>query len=126
MLWVPFFIVSWTLKHLDTPSAKTTIRLWNEIYVLKKVPHDFVHMISPENKGFYIGAVKHEEIRAIALCTRNNLSSVSMDSIAFAPEQLDAARELMKMLRDINTYSDLKKMKNQPRWYCEDLYYRNY
>lgn len=124
MLLYPLLVASWSLQFLDRTCAKTTIRLWHELHVEKKIPHDFVSMVSPEQKGFYLGAVKHEEIRAIALCERTGLCTIHIESIANAPQQHDAPHELMKMLRTMNTYSNLKKLRSQPRWYYEDLFYR--
>ena len=64
------FCLGWTLHHIDFVSAKTTIRIWHELHVAKKIPHDFQDMIHPSPNSLFMGVVKNDEIRAIAQCRR--------------------------------------------------------
>ena len=124
-------LLSWTMPHLkknewelvyvDKYCATTTIRLWHEIYTLKKIPHDFEAMLSPKLSGFYIGLAKYNEIRAIANCNEYD-SNIRIGQIAYAPEQIDAPTKLIRFMNEANSIPDWSAMRKQPRWYYEQLY----
>lgn len=116
------FYLGWTLHHIDTTCAKTTIRLWHELHVAKKIAHDFQDMVHPLPNSLYLGVVRNDEIRAIAQCRRRHLNSISVSKIAHAPEQLDAVVMLLNLLNERNTLPDWQTMRRQPRWYYEELY----
>ena len=70
MLQLFFYFTSlptYIIQNIDTVTAKTTIRLWHEIHVCKKITHDFTNLLSTEVNGYYIAAVRYNEIRAIAI-----------------------------------------------------------
>tara|TARA_B100001989_G_C24541977_1_gene468168 strand:+ start:1021 stop:1410 length:390 start_codon:yes stop_codon:yes gene_type:complete len=119
-----YFLYSWNLNYIDLVTAKTTIRLWHELHVVQKKEHDFQSLISPQKDGFYVAAVRHDEIRSIALCKRNDLSTIYVKMIAHPPDQLNGPVELLSLLRKNNLVLS-KEIKNfQPRWYYENMYYK--
>ena len=121
-----YFLYAWNLNHLDLVTAKTTIRLWHELHVVQKKEHDFQSLISPQKEGFYIAAVRHDEIRSIAHCKRKDLTSIYVNVIAHPPDHLNAPVELLTLLRKNNIFVN-KEIKNiQPRWYCESMYYTDF
>ena len=116
-------LYTWNLNHVDLVTAKTTIRLWHELHVVQKKEHDFQSLISPHKDGFYVAAVRHDEIRSIALCKREDLTTIYVNMIAYPPDHLNGPVELLKLLRRNNIVIS-KKVKNiQPRWYYESMYY---
>ena len=116
------FSLGWTLHHISPINAKTTIRLWHELHVEKKIPHDFQDMVYPLGNSLYLGVVKNDEIRAIAQCRRKNLNSISVSRIAHAPEQLDAVIALINLLHECRALPDWQIIQRQHRWYYEELY----
>ena len=116
------FSLGWTLDHISPLCAKTTIRLWHELHVVKKIPHDFQEMVYPQRNSLYLGVVKNDEIRAIAQCRRKTLNSISVSRIAHAPEQLDAVVALINLLNECRALPDWQIIKRQHRWYYEELY----
>lgn len=116
--------LDWKLKHLDTYSAYTTIRLWHELHCEKKIAHDFSDMISPpdEKEEFYVGAVLHNEIRAIATCKKEDkFDTFNIRRIACGPEKFDAAVALINLLHSSKSSVE-PSLKNQPRWFLEHMY----
>ena len=67
-----FWPQSYTLKRLPPYVAKTTIRLWNELHAAKLISHDFSNLLAPTVPGFYVGILRHDEIKAIANCIAQN------------------------------------------------------
>jgi len=119
MIWL--FCLGWTLRHIDNVCAKTTIRMWHELHVAKKIPHDFQDMIYPSQNSLFMGVVKNKEIRAIAQCRRIK-NSMNVSKIAHAPEQLDAGVMLLNLLNERNTLPEWQIIKKQHFWYYEELY----
>ena len=110
----------WKLQIIEPYCAKTTIRLWHELHVEKKISHDFVSMVSPSiNKDVYFAAILYNDIRAIAECERSSPNCLQIKNIAHAPNQLDACQILVYLMSSDNIYM---LNKNQPRWYLESLY----
>ena len=110
------------MKLLDTHCAITTIRLWHELHVAKKIPHDFQDLLDVKDKNsIFIGAIRNNEVRAIAQCRRHNLAMLKVKKIAHAPEQPNAASILLIKLQN-ETVPDWNTIKSQPRWYYEELF----
>jgi hypothetical protein len=121
-----FSLIPVSLVHLDKISTRTTIRLWHELYVEKKMAHDFQDLLRPNtlNDNFFVGAVIHDEIRAIAKCKRDDMTSNSIEKIAYAPEY-DAIGDVFIQELVKNKYQIMKSMpKEQPRWYIAHMYYK--
>ena len=109
------------IQNIDIVTAKTTIRLWHEIHVCKKTSHDFLSLVSPEVNGYYVAAVKYNEIRAIANC-KHIEEHTYLRNIAHAPDQPDAAVALIESLNQIKVRPYWHTLKNQKIWYFEELY----
>lgn len=128
MLCVLLFGLAWHLRPLDTACAQTTIRLWHELHVARNVAHDFTGLLSPSSSAStaYYGALKHDEIRAIALCNATPPSVVCIRGVAHAPNQPDAGQALLALLvdecDDCGVDIDWPSMRGQPRWFCELLW----
>ena len=100
-------------------SAKTTIRLWHELHESRRKAHDFADMLSPEKNRIHIGAINHDEIRAIGLCERKNTDKMYLCRIAHHPDYLNGPIHLLNMCKDEKIMVNLEKLRNQQRWYCE-------
>ena len=114
----------WVLLPLDTSTAKTTIRLWHELYVARNIPHDFVDMLAPKRvtRGMYWGALRYDEIRAIAYCERRDHTTLRIMRIAHAPQQTDAPPALLRLLNDECIKPDWTTLRTQPRWFLEETF----
>jgi hypothetical protein len=111
------------IQFLDKISARTTVRLWHDLYVEKKKSHDFLDLLRPQKEQvLYIGAIRLDEIKAIASCRRQNLTQLQLIHIAHAPEEEEAAILLMKQLCKSRDFVDFKSIRKQTRWFYEALY----
>ena len=119
-----YLLYTWNLKYVDIVTARTTVRLWHELHVAQKKDHDFQSLLSPNKDGFFIAAVRHDEIRSIAFCKRENLTSVYVNVIAHPPDHLNSPVELLILLR--NNKIELSKEVRiiQPRWYYENMFHK--
>lgn len=113
------FILAWNLVFLDNMSAKTTIRLWHELHESKHKAHDYADMLSPEKNKIHVGAINHDEIRAIGLCERKSLDQIYLCRIAHHPDHLNGPIHLLNMCKEKKIMLDLQKLRNQQRWYYE-------
>ena len=52
-------VPSMTLARIDAVTARTTLRLWHELYVEKKLPHDFQDVFDPR---FGVGVEARAEV----------------------------------------------------------------
>ena len=114
---------NWQVRHIDSCTAMTTLRLWHELHAANQISHDFCDMLAPPTKGFYIAAIRHNEIRAISKCHRDSINFVTFDRIAHAPNQPDAASALIKLMHESHVHFDWTKLVKQPRWCFECLYH---
>jgi hypothetical protein len=71
--------------------------------------------------GYYIAAVRYNEIRAIANCKMID-EQTFLRSIAHAPAQLDAGVALLKRLNEMEVKPHWNSLRNQKIWYFEELY----
>ena len=120
-------VVGWTVKYVDKCTAITTIRLWNELYACKSIAHDFDAMMDPGLGGCFIAAIKHDEIKAIANCNSCDGKSEQASKVlyvAHAPGKADSAVALIDLLQEWDTVPDWSVLRNQPRWYLEEVYKR--
>ena len=122
MFFVFFLVFSWQFQHIDKVSARTTIRLWHEMHILRKIPHDFISLFEPNIEGLYVAAVRHGEIKSIALCSSIDTRILTICNIAHAPEEFYAACKLIELANTRGIKSDWNKLKSQPRWFCEQIY----
>lgn len=99
MLCVGFSHNYYQLKKINTVTAKTTIRLWHELHVEKKVTHDFLPLLAPRKDHLYFAAVRYDEIRAIAQCKKKK-NNILVQKIAYPPAQNDAIHYLLIMLNE--------------------------
>lgn len=122
MLLLIMLNIAWNLHVIDRMCAKTTIRLWHDLYVEKQIAHDFADLLAPEKEALYIGVTRHDEVRAIASCRRKNVKTVEIHAIAHAPVQPEAAVALIHLMHESNLQPNWDAMKSQPRWFCEELF----
>lgn len=114
---VVLLFLGWSLRTIDTLTARTTLRLWHTLYMERKRAHDFEHVFAP-NKHLYLSAVSDGEIHAIACCKHG----FNVTLIAESPDRDDAAVALLRLLRENNVTMDLTELKRQPRWFLEDMF----
>lgn len=99
----PAFLVSaltaWSLSTLDATTARTTIRLWHELYTARGIPHDFVSLIAPDTNSKFVGAVRYNEICAIAVCDppRDDVAPALVRGVARHPDQPHAIHHLVEL-----------------------------
>ena len=115
-------VFAWQLHHIDTMCAKTTIRLWHELHVARKIPHDFTRVLSPQPRDCYIAISRHEDMRAIAICNRQKPTDIRISTIAHHPDAQDAVVVLIKLLIANKTRTEWRDIRAQPRWFFETLY----
>jgi len=117
-------INAWVLRPVSFITAKTTVRLWQELHVATRTAHSFSELLAPTQKtgDFFLGAVNHQEIRALVLCHRESISSVSLVKVANPPDHLNSPIQLLRLLQDTHVNIDYNLLKSQPIWYFEALY----
>ena len=108
MLPLSLAALAYHLVHLQAHAAKTV------------VAHDFSPLLAPEPGGFFVGVVRHEEIKAIGNCRRDRAGGVRLAAVA--PEEYEAAVRMIELLGDAKTLADWDALAAQPRWYVEELY----
>jgi hypothetical protein len=113
--------IVYDLVQIDRLTAKTTIRLWHELHVEKKVAHDFLDLLAPCNDHMYFAAVRYDEIRGIARCVFKN-EILTVQKFAYPPEEHYAIHSLLLLLNDDSVAVDWKVLQSQPRWYYEKLF----
>jgi hypothetical protein len=115
---------AYRLVFVDKITAITTIRLWHELHVEKKIAHDFEHLLRPPQDDVFVGVSRFDELRAVGICQQTtNLSSLRLSQVAHAPNQMDAVCFLLQELTSTPQHAvNWKKIKTQQRWYYEALY----
>ena len=118
-----FAASGWQLTLVERRCAHTMIRLWGELHDCMKLKYDFADMMAPPYRRnrdeLFVGASKHGEIRALALCRRSDDNQLSIMRIAHAPDQMDAPVQIIHGLRDSG--ADLSSLQSQNRWFLESL-----
>ena len=126
VLYYSIFYISlvpgWKFYTIGGVTARTTLSLWHQLYVEKKIAHDFSDILSLSNEYTYIAASRHDEIRSIGCCIRPKLSSLSLISIAHAPYHTEAGTVLIMFATDNNILIEWKYIKSQPRWFLEGIF----
>ena len=119
------------MRSIDKVTARTTLKLWHDLHVERKIAHDFQSVFEPtmESKQF-VGGVMNDELKLIAVCTHTTTADLHLQTIAYAPNHESLVDEFLKLLADNNTnfentenqtqfYGNLQissKLTNQPRW----------
>lgn len=131
-------IPSMTLAQIDTVTARTTLRLWHELYVEKKLAHDFQDVFDPGDgdECFYVAGIVGDEIRAIAQCQlaadRDDVSLVSlaeslpllsMRRVAHSPHGAPLGDAFVKRVAEGRVAIDDTLRSKQPRWYVAYSFY---
>ena len=111
--------LSYSVKIIEPYCAKTTVRLWHELYKEKKIAHDFSEMISPRTDYIYFALIRYNEIRAISECERKKLSTINIKCIANAPNSSHESALLLKYLFENNIKINKN---NQIQWQLENIY----
>ena len=107
-----------SLQQIKPYCAKTTIRLWHQIFTERKVSHDFEELLAPKIDGEFVALLHYDEIKAIGHLRENRLKRV-----AYCPDQSWAASLLIQeILQSPNLCIDYKSLKSQTRWYYESIY----
>ena len=114
---------AWRVATIDKVTARTILLLWHELYYVRKEAHDFANMLAPQNfepqHNFHVGAMRHEELLAIAHCVRDKNGDTRVGSVAHAPDRPEAAAAL---LQQITSGPDWERSRAQPRWFLEKLF----
>ena len=114
-----FYIVaaSWQVSRMNAITARTTVRLWHELYVARGKVHEFSPLLSPALGNTFIGSVKYNEISAIAVCNKN-----SVIGIACHPDAPHAINRLIEIVIQNYNMSWDNLAASQPRAYLEVLW----
>lgn len=123
---------SFTLKHIeitqiDGLSARSLIRAWHKLHVERRILHDFTELLAPRHGSdtdIYYGAVRHDDIRAIAIGQSNDDKTVlDIIGVAHGPGEIDSACALISDLICVSSTS-LRTEKLPARWKYEALFAR--
>ena len=114
-------MTSWRLQPIESPHANTIVRLWHELHVARGVAHDFEAMLAPST-GFFVAAINHDEIRAIAHCDGDRMDNARVSTIAHKPDNPDAAKMLIVLINETSVTVDFQSRNLQPRWLLEALF----
>lgn len=110
--------LSYSLLQIQPYCAKTTIRLWHQIFAERKMSHDFQDLLAPNIQGDFIALLQHDEIKAIGQLRKN-----SLEKVAYCPDQSWAASVLIQqILQTSDLCIDYKSLRSQTRWYYESIY----
>lgn len=130
-------VVPLTVRGLDSVTSRTAIRLWHDIHLERKTPHDFQMLLQPSlyRHNTYVGGVVNGEVRTIAICERNDSSGkLQLCGIACAPAhdivgdalvELLARRQCGHATEHRAITIDPKFRELQPRWFIAFSYYAN-
>ena len=110
------------LVHLPRHAAHTIVRLWHETHVARHVAHDFTAMVAPRAAHFFVAAVRHDEVRAVASCDRDPARRLRVQGIAHPPHEYEGAAAMLRLLSERENVADWGALAAQPRWYVEELY----
>jgi hypothetical protein len=114
---------AFNFRKVEPYVASTTLRLWHLLYDYDvKEKHEFASMIRPQKDRVFFAAILHDEIRSIAICSNMDDNTWQIDNIAHRPEQPECASILLNHLHVSNCKINWKALKNQPRWFCEQLF----
>lgn len=119
-----------TVRPIDQITARTTIRLWHELHVERKIAHDFqdiCHPIpspTPDQKLVYLGAIVNFEIKAIVQCTGDASDTICVRRVAHAPHHEVVADCLVRNVANENTMLDSTMKTHQARWFIAYNFYR--
>lgn len=116
------FVRVWHLGHVDHTTARTVIRTWHELHASQNTPHDFSNLLSPEQRDSYIVIINNDEIKALAVCDRNDTGALSVANVAHHPEYLIAVPALLYLLRSNEIELRWEKLRTQPRWFLEGIF----
>lgn len=105
------------LRSLDLVTAKTTIRLWHELHVARRIAHDYGDLLAPTADAVYVGLVRHDELKSIALCRPDADGYQVVRRIAYAPSEQSHGVELLRRA----SRHDREALRAQPVFYCESL-----
>lgn len=136
-LWILGFVPHVSLVGIDTLTARTTLRLWHDLHVEKKLAHDFQGVFDPrQDECIYLAGVMSDEIKAIAQCqigkdyvydTSESLDDyahmLAVRSIAYAPQCDPIADAFVKLLAQKSVSVDVAIRSKQPRWYIAYAFY---
>ena len=106
------------LTPLDPLAARTIIRCWHRHHVEKLRTHSFTDVIAPEASTpshTYCAAVRHDEVRAIAV-----LRDDCVVGIAHGPDDIATGSALVVALAQERRGVDFSNL--DPRWRLEANY----
>lgn len=133
---VPSARAAFALVPVEALTARTTLRLWHDLYVARATAHDFEHLFTPVQDGqHFVAAVLNDEVCALARCDAAGPSPAAgcgfvplprravaaprrLLGVAHAPECSEAASALVRLLaegdEDVRAHPQLRT--RQPRW----------
>ena len=116
-----------TIRPVGLVTARTTLRLWHDLYVEKKLAHDFQDVFTPAQmqSATFVAAVTNEEIKAIAQCEHKGAARLCMRRVAHAPHCESAGNVLIRYVAENSMEIDASAHYMQPRWFVAYNFYRN-
>ena len=107
------------MKKVECTAAKSLVRCWHRAHVAELRAHDFIPLIAPhvdDEVRRYRGAVRHDELKAIAVLQDDRLVGVAYD-VDGLPSACALVAALAQEQIDMRGASD--------RWLCEAAFVRN-
>lgn len=106
------------MKKVECTAAKTLVRCWHKSHVNELKTHDFIPLIAPhvdDEVRSYRGAVRHDELKAIAVLQDDRLVGVAYDL-----DGLPSACALVAAL----AHERVDMSEANYRWQCEAAFAR--
>lgn len=109
-------VCMWSNHFLNGMTARTTLRLWHELYTSRGTTHDFTHLLAPNVGSCFVAAERHHIIHAIVVCDRTPFNDLRVLGVAFHPNHV-YSKDQFDRLRNLK-WEDLRS--KQPRIYLEN------
>ena len=123
MLWLVNFMVSLNIMEINYVTARTTIRLWHNLYSHMSDEVQYSNLFVPRKNFMYIAVVNADDIKVIAACERDTTATMSFTMLASAPNNDEICNILIREMIKNKIKPNYKLLVRQPRWYIASKFY---
>tara|TARA_B100000482_G_C12424549_1_gene226478 strand:- start:33 stop:407 length:375 start_codon:yes stop_codon:yes gene_type:complete len=123
MIWIVNLLLTFNVVQIDYITTRTIVRLWHDSYSHTDIKNNNNNLFLPRKQLIYLAVVNADEIKAIAACKRNTISSLTFSMISNAPNNDEICNFLIKELIKNHVRPDYETLKRQPRWYIASKFY---
>lgn len=114
-----------SILPFDYTVARTTLRLWHDLYIEKKLSHEFESIFAPtpaSDESVFLAAVVNDEIKAFAQCNIVQ-DRYMLRCIAHAPHHEELGDSLVQFLVQEKAGVETSLRTKQPKWFVAYSYY---